>query len=148
MMKKLLLVLILFCSLPGNASNLAGGDIPIGDKLRIGAKVDVVDETDVTVLSDTSNGGTLHAICMSRGNSSSSSAQLLSIKATVDGASERTYNGFSTDFDVFYSSTAAGYGLSTFCMPLPIRWKSSITIKYNLNLAGGNGRLVPIWSEK
>jgi hypothetical protein len=107
-----------------SASDFIGGSIKIGDNLRIDNFVFLDSQTnaDGTVMTRSGKGVIDQISFRNRGTAN---LKVNSIKVTIDGASERTLT--TSDTFTGMSSTNGGY----FHLSIPIRYKTSITIKVN-----------------
>jgi hypothetical protein len=112
-----------------SASNLVGSNlIKAGDNLRIDQISFLSNQTgaDITVLTRSGKGFVEDLTFISPGNSSTLFLTVNSIKVTIDGAAERTFN-FATS--QLYRGIAGVLYIVT--KTLPINYNTSITVKVN-----------------
>ena len=114
-----------------SASDLIGGGLPVGDKLRFSSQVTV--GTNITVLNVASGGGILHGVFI--GNLGSD-IKISEIKVTVDGAAERTFDLEHSGY-VIQASTSNAQSMYA---PLPIAFKTSLVLK--MTNVGSNSAFV------
>lgn len=108
-----------------NSGLIAGGGVPTGDQLRTATAV-LAHNTDTTLLSESAGtGGLVYGFWFEK-DSGAQPSRIQNIKVTIDGAAERTLTFDRPSF--VYSSTGA---IQNYWIPLPIDYKSSVTIKVN-----------------
>jgi hypothetical protein len=123
-----------------NASDLIGGGLPVGDKLRFGSQATLAGTPDITVLNVASGGGVLHGVYIGGlGND----IRISEIKVTVDGAAERTFDLLDSNY-VIQASTSNAQNIYA---PLPISFKTSLVLKMT-NVGSGTAYAQAMYTIK
>lgn len=115
-------------------SNFGGGDIPIGDTLRID-KTSTTDNTEATILNKT-GAGIVTSIWLAPNLNLSENIVLKSLKVTVDGATERQLIAS----DIYIRDGVSNVGAAGVVM-IPgiwIKYKTSLVIKMTWQDASGS----------
>lgn len=98
-----------------------GGDIPVGDKLRMTSTAVTFGAGDTTILNVASGGGKVWSIAIP---AHTANIGLQAIKVTIDGATERT---------VISGGPALDIGTAGLVFPCPISFTNSCVVKINIS---------------